>query len=185
MAENTPRAGRSSRAVSLFRISALAALLATFAGAAQPLPAQSPATYFVDDVDATKFPNVTFRMRAVDLNNKVLTGLTNANVPVFENGKQVPTTNVTVTPRDDGPMTIFFVVDQGAGAVYNNSSAFSLGAMRKVMSRLIDGGFFRDGRDQVKVLVRENIPVNNDRTVPRLNLTNKASEFSNLSLIHI
>lgn len=184
MADNTFRAGRSSRAVSLFRISALVALLATLAGTAQPLPAQSPATYFVDDVDATKFPNVTFRLRAVDLNNKVLTGLTNANVPVFENGKQVPTTNVTVTPRDDGPMTIFFVVDQGANAVYNNFSAFSLGAMRKVMSRLIDGGFFRDGRDQVKVLVRENIPVNNDRTVPRQDLTTKASEFSNFVSIY-
>lgn len=64
----------------------------------------------------------------------------------------MPTTNVTVTPRDNGPMTIFFVVDQGANAVYNNFSAFSLGAMRKVMSRLIDGGFFAMGAIRSKCL---------------------------------
>ncbi|MBX7212650.1 MAG: FHA domain-containing protein [Thermoflexales bacterium] len=146
--------------------------------------AQTNATYFIDDVDATRFPTVSFRLRAVDLNNKVVTGLTSANLPVYENGKQVPAANVTITPRDDGPMTIFFVVDQGANALYNNFSAFSLGAMRKSMSRLVEGGFFREGRDRVKVLVRENIPINNDRTVPRLDTTSKASEFTNFLSIY-
>ncbi len=184
MASLFPRLDRRVSGVFLFRAAVALAVFATIAGSPRSLPAQSPATYFVDDVDASKFPTVTFRMRAVDLNNKVLTGLTSANVAVFENGKQVPAPNVTVTPRDDGPITLFFVVDQGANAVYNNFSAFSLGAMRKVMTRLIEGGFFKDGRDQVKVLVRENIPVNNDRTVPRLNLTTKASEFSNFISIY-
>lgn len=166
------------------RLWALVATLGVILGAPRALPAQAPATYFVDDVDASRFPTVTFQMRAVDLNNKVLTNLTSANVAVYENGKQVPAANVTVTPRDDGPLTVYFVIDQGANAVYSNFSAFTLGAVRKAMNRLVEGGYFKDGRDRVKVYVRENIPVNNDRTVPRLDLTSKTSEFSNFVSIY-
>jgi hypothetical protein len=134
--------------------------------------AQSGATYFVSDVDASAFPSVQFRLRGVDLENKVVGGLDAPNVlSVYENGQQAG--DVQVTPNTDGPINYIFVVDQGR---VSNYSQFQLGNVRQVFSTLISGGYFVDGRDTVSVLGRQNIT--SDQTVTLLPATQSGSNLT-------
>jgi hypothetical protein len=142
--------------------------LITVVGAA----AQTGATYFVSDVDGSGFPLVQFRLRAVDLDNKVVGGLDAPNVlSVYENGQQAG--DVQVTPSTDGPINYVFVIDQGR---VSNYSQFQLSNVRQVFSTLISGGYFVDGRDTVSVLGRQNIT--SDQTVTLLPATQSGSDLT-------
>jgi hypothetical protein len=134
--------------------------------------AQSGATYFISDVDGSSFPLVRFRLRAVDLDNKVVGGLDAPNaLSVYENGQQA--NDVQVTPNTDGPINYIFVVDQGR---VSNYSQFQLSSVRQVFSTLISGGYFVDGRDTVSVLGRQNIT--SDQTVTLLPATQSGSNLT-------
>lgn len=155
-----------------FRLVVLTAALLSLLSKGEPGSAQAGTTYFVTDVDASTFPNVTFRLRALDLNNRVVAGLSNANLAVYENGEQVPAENVQVTPHDDGPITFLFLIDHGRLA---NFSEFGTQNIRQVFSVLVDSGIFVNDRDQLEVMVRENI--NTDRTEPRLGPTQQGADL--------
>lgn len=142
-----------------FRIVVLAAAFLPLLAKGEPASAQTGATFFITDVDASQFPSVTFRLRALDLNNHVVPGLSSANLTVFENGEQVPADNVQVTPHDDGPITFLFLVDHGRLHNFKVSGAQNI---RQVFSALLDSGVFLEGTDWVEVMVRRNI--NADRT---------------------
>ena len=142
-----------------FRLVVLTVALLSLLANGEPGSAQAGTTYFVTDVDASLFPTVTFRLRALDFNNRVVGGLSNTNLAVYENGEQVPAENVQVTPHDDGPITFLFLVDHGKLHNFKVSGAQNI---RQVFSALLDGGVFVDGRDWVEVMVRTNI--NADRT---------------------
>ena len=134
--------------------------------------AQTGATYFVSDVDSSAFPLVRFKLRAVDLENKVVSGLNAPNVlSVFENGQQAG--DVEVTPISDGPINYIFMIDQGR---VSNYSQFRLSNIRQVISTLVSGGYFVDGQDSVMVLGRQNI--NSDQTVTLLPATQTGSELT-------
>ncbi len=134
--------------------------------------AQTGATYFVSDVDSSAFPLVRFKLRAVDLENKVVSGLNAPNVlSVFENGQQAG--DVEVTPKSDGPINYIFMIDQGR---VSNYSQFRLSNIRQVISTLVSGGYFVDGQDSVMVLGRQNI--NSDQTVTLLPATQTGSELT-------
>jgi FHA domain len=137
-----------------------------------PGAAQASNTYYISTVDSSKFPLVQFRLRALDLNNIAIGNLTPANLPVFENGKPVPAKDVQVTSHTDGPLTIVFVVDLGAQSNY----AANIGALRQAIARLVDGGYFVDGRDTVKLVVRDN-PGSGDRTTTKLAPTSHGREL--------
>jgi hypothetical protein len=132
---------------------------------------QAGRTFFVTDVDASVFPGVQFHMRAVDLDNKVITGLNPTNLAVYENGQQV--SDLQVTPNADGPVTYIFVIDQGRLA---NFTSFQLSNIRQVISSLVSGGYFVDGRDTVLVLGRQFI--NSDQTVTLLPATQTATDLT-------
>ena len=134
--------------------------------------AQASNTYFITDVNSSKFPTISFTLRAIDSDNHAIPDLTAANLPVFENGKPVPAKDVRVTPHTDGPLAIVFVVDLGAQSNYQNI----LSALRMSISRLVDGGTFVDGRDTVKLIVREN-PGSGDRTSSKIGPTTKGREL--------
>ena len=136
--------------------------------------AQSVNTYFITNVDAGHFPKITFRLRALDANNHVVPDLTSANLSLFENGKPVPPQNVQVTPHNDGPLTIVFVIDQGAQSNYQAVQ----NALKQAISQLVDGGYFVDGRDTVKLVVREN-PGTGDRTTTKLGATQQGRDLLN------
>ena len=134
--------------------------------------AQTGATYFVSDVDPSTFPLVQFKLRAVDLENKVVGGLNAPNVlSVFENGQQAG--DVQVTPQSDGPINYIFMIDQGR---VSNYTQLKLGNIRQVISTLVSGDYFREGRDTVMVLGRQN--VNSDQTVTLLPATQTGSELT-------
>jgi hypothetical protein len=107
------------------------------------------------------------------LNNRVVAGLNNTNLTVYENGEAVPAGNVQVTPHDDGPITFLFLIDHGRLANFNEFGAQNI---RQVFSAILDSGVFVDGRDQLEVMVRENI--NTDRTEPRLGPTQKGADLT-------
>jgi hypothetical protein len=141
-----------------------------------PLPlatlAQGNEIYFISDVDCTSaYPNVTFKLRAVDLTNKVVTTLSNSNVTVFENGVQA--TNVTVTPQNNGPVNYIFVIDQGQ---LNNYRSFGLPNMKLAISTLVNGGFFVSGTDEVMVMARQNF--NGEIDFTWLNPTQQGSDLT-------
>jgi len=156
-----------------FVIVVLATALLSLLAGGEPASAQAGTTFFVTDVDASAFPSVSFRLRALDLNNRVVGGLTNTNLTVYENGEQVPAENVQVTPHDDGPITFLFLLDHGKQA---NFSSFGPQNIRQVFRALLDSGVFVDGRDQLEVMVREHI--NTDRTEPRLGPTQQGSDLT-------
>jgi hypothetical protein len=133
--------------------------------------AQTGLTYFIADVDASSFPTVHFNLRAVDLANKAVSGLNSSNLTVFENGQQV--SGLEVTPHGDGPITYIFVLDQGTFANYVN---FQHNNMRQVITSLVSGGYFVDGRDTVMVLGR--YFENSDQTVTWLPATQTATDLT-------
>ncbi|MCL4505426.1 MAG: FHA domain-containing protein [Chloroflexi bacterium] len=149
-------------------------LLLSVFGRTLPGFAQSVNTYFITNVDSSHFPNIQFRLRALDSNNHAVTDLTSANLPLFENGKPVPPQNVQVTPHNDGPLTIVFVIDQGAQSNYQAVQ----NALKQAISHLVDGGYFVDGRDTVKLVVREN-PGAGDRTTVKLGATQQGRDLLN------
>ena len=65
----------------------LALLLAAIIGISSAA-AQAGLTFFITDVDAEAFPQVTFSLRAVELGNNVVSSLNESNVTVYENGEQ-------------------------------------------------------------------------------------------------
>lgn len=133
--------------------------------------AQAGMNFFVTDVDSSGFPNVTFSLRAVDLTNKAVGGLSASNITVYENGEEV--SDLQVTPHTDGPIALIFLVDQGRLA---NFTSFTLSNTRLAITTLVSGGYFIDGRDTVQVLGRQN--VNSDQTVELLPPTSKATDLT-------
>jgi hypothetical protein len=156
-----------------FRLVVLTAVLFSLLARSAPASAQGGTNFFVTDVDAGQFPAVTFQMRALDLNNRVVSGFSNANLTVYENGEQVPAGDVQVTQHDDCPVTFLFLIDHGRLA---NFREFGTQNIRQVFSALLDSGVFVDGRDTLEVMVRENI--NTDRTEPRLGPTQQGGDLA-------
>ena len=156
-----------------FRLAVLTLALISLIGRGQPAWAQAGTTFFITDVDSSQFPTVSFQLRAVDLNNRVVDGLANTDLTIYENGKPVPAENVQVTPHDDGPITFLFLIDHGR---LSNFSEFGPQNIRQVFTALAGSGAFVDGRDQLEVMVRENI--NNDRTETRLGPTQKIGDLT-------
>lgn len=138
---------------------------------ALPAAAQTGQTYFITNVDSSAFPQVDFSLRAIDLNNKVVTGLNASNTAVYENGQQAQSTEIT--PHADGPITYIFVIDQGRLANYTN---FGLNNIRSALTTLVSGGYFNDGQDTVLVLGRQN--VSSDQTVELLPATQAGSDLT-------
>src|SRR6476646_10881036 len=119
----------------------------------QSTAAQATTTYFVTDVDTTQFPDVTFKLRALDIKTNALTNLNNTSFTVYENGQSVP--NITVTPRSDAPLSIVFIIDLGH---FSNYLSFGFDNLRPAISSLVTtNGLFVEGRDTVQVLGRQNV----------------------------
>ncbi|HMK08258.1 MAG TPA: hypothetical protein VK449_04415, partial [Anaerolineales bacterium] len=157
-----------------FRLVLLTAVVISLLAPGAAAAAQAGGTtFFVTEVNADQFPTVNFQLRALDLNNQVVSGLSNDNLTVYENGQQVPAESVQVTPRDDCPITFLFLIDHGRLA---NFREFGTQNVRQIFSALVDSGVFVDGRDQVEVMVRENI--NTDRTEPRLGPTRQGGDLT-------
>jgi len=133
--------------------------------------AQSGTTFFVTNVNSSGFPVVTFDMRAVTLGQKVVSGLNAGDVTVYENGQEA--SDVQVTPKEDGPITYIFVIDQGRLA---NFQTFGVNNMRQAITTLVSGGFFKDGKDTVMVLARQN--TDSDQTVTLLPATQTGSDLT-------
>jgi len=134
--------------------------------------AQGATTFFVTNVDASRFPEVQFQLRAVGLGNQVVPSLNSANLAVYENGQVVP--NVQIAARNDGPINIVFVLDQGQYTYY--LYYFGLNNIRQAITTLVSGGHFVDSRDTVSVLGRQNI--NSDQTVTLLPATHKGADLT-------
>ena len=96
--------------------------------------AQAGTTFFITDVDTSAFPNVTFSLRAADLNNQAVGGLNASNISVYENGEEV--TNLEVTPHTDGAMALIFLIDQGHFA---NFTSFTLNNTRLAITTGVFG----------------------------------------------
>ena len=122
--------------------------------------AQTGPTYCISQVDAKNYPNVQFRLRALDAQNRSVTGLTSTTLPIFENGQQVPPEKVQITPHNDGPATLIFVIDRGRAASF---AAFGVANMQQAINQFVAGGHFKDDIDTTQVMLREN-QNNNDQT---------------------
>jgi hypothetical protein len=148
----------------------LTLLLAAFIGVSSAA-AQAGLTFIITEVDAEGFPQVSFNLRAIELGNNVISSLNESNVTVYENGEQV--SGLEITQNQDGPITYIFVIDQGR---LSNFTSFGLANIRQVISTLVSGGYFVDGRDTVMVLGRQHI--NSDQTVVLLPATQTATDLT-------
>jgi hypothetical protein len=162
----------------LLRLCLATVLVAIMLGMPAGATAQGTITFFISGVDASHFPDITFQMRAVDLNNQVVSNLSNTNISVYENGQLVP--GAQVTPHTDGPLNVIFAVDLGR---FSRFHIIGFNNARLAISSLVSGGYFVDGRDSVEVLARQNIT--SDQTVvlwpstqTGTDLTNFAANFS-------
>ncbi len=162
----------------LSRLCLAAVLLAVMLGLPPGAAAQGTTTFFISGVDASHFPDITFQLRAVDLNNQVVSNLNSTNIGVYENGQLVP--NSQVTPHTDGPLNVIFAIDLGR---FSRFHIIGFNNARLAISSLVTGGYFVDGRDSVEVLARQNIT--SDQTVvlwpstqTGTDLTNFAANFS-------
>jgi hypothetical protein len=133
--------------------------------------AQAGTTFFVSNVDSSGFPLVTFNLRAVQLDNQVVSGLNANTLTIYENGQEA--SDVKVTPSEDGPITYVFVIDQGRLANYQT---FGISNIRQAITSLVSGGYFKDGTDTVMVLARQNI--DSDQTVTLLQPTQSGSDLT-------
>jgi pSer/pThr/pTyr-binding forkhead associated (FHA) protein len=156
-----------------FRLAVLTLALISLIGRGQPAWAQAGTIFFITDVDSSQFPNVSFQLRAVDLNNRVVDGLSSTDLTIYENGQPVAPETVKVVPHNDGPITFLFLIDHGRLANFNE---FGPQNIRQVFSALAGSGVFVNGRDQLEVMVRENI--NNDRTETRLGPTQEIGDLT-------
>ena len=136
-----------------------------------PTAAQGTTTYFITNVDSSQFPDITFRLRAIDANNKVVTSLNNTSFTVYDDGQAV--TDIQVTPQSDGPINLVYVVDLGRS---NNYSSLGLDQIRQAFSTLITGGFFVENRDTIQVLARQNMT--GDDTIELRHPSSKTSDFT-------
>lgn len=157
-------------ALRIGRAVAIAVLLSAVVGVFAAI-GQAASTFFVTEVDAAAFPQVSFNLRAVELGNQVVSGLNESSLTVYENGEQV--SDISVTQNEDGAITYIFVIDQGRASSY---TSFGISNLRQVISTLVSGGYFEDGRDTVMVLGRQNIT--SDQTVDLLPATQTASELT-------
>jgi len=155
------------------RLIVLTAVVFSLLSVGAPASAQGGTNFFITAVDASAFPTVTFELRALDVNNRVVAGLSNTNLTVYENGEPLTDGAVQVTPHDDCPITFLFLIDHGRLA---NFREFGTQNVRQVFSALLESGVFVDGRDTLEVLVRENI--NSDRTEPRLGPTQQGGDLT-------
>ena len=155
----------------LWTTALLFGLLAALFYLPQPSAAQGTTTYFISDVDASQFPDVTFRLRAVDINNKVVTNLNNTSFTVYDDGQAVP--DKQVTPQSDGPLHVIYVLDLGR---FSNYHILGYDATRQAISTLVTGGFFIDGRDTFQVLARQNL--NGDQTVELRHPSTKVTDLT-------
>ena len=133
--------------------------------------AQAGLTFFVTEVNAEAFPQVTFDLRAIELGNNEVSSLNESNLTVYESGEQV--SDLVITQNQDGAITYIYVIDQGFLA---NFTSFGIPNIRQVISTLVSGGYFVDGRDTVMVLGRQNI--NTDQTVVLLPATQTATDLT-------
>ena len=156
----------------LFRLAVLTLTLISLVGQVEPAWGQAGTTFFITDVNSSQFPTVSFRLRAIDLNNRVVDGFDSSNLTVYENGQPVPAEGVQVTAHDDGPIAFLFLLDHGRLANFNE---FGPQNIRQVFSALAGSGVFVNGRDQVEVMVRENM--NTDRTEARLGPTQEIGDL--------
>jgi hypothetical protein len=139
----------------------------------QPMAAQATTTYFVTNVNSSQFPDVSFSLRALDINNNTLTNLNNTSFTVYENGQAVP--NISVTPHADAPISIVFVIDLGR---FSNYVFFGNDNLRQAISTLVTtNGLFVEGKDTVQVLGRQNN--NGDQTLELRHATNASADLTN------
>lgn len=137
-----------NRTYRTYLLSTLAALVAAISFTADGL-AQASRTFFISDVDASQFPTVSFRLRAVDIDNRVVEGLNSESLTVYENGQQVG--EVQVTPHQDGPITYIFVIDAGSNYLSMNRQI----PVVQVLNTLATDEYFRDGVDTAVILARQ------------------------------
>ncbi|HRE28498.1 MAG TPA: hypothetical protein PK954_17775 [Anaerolineales bacterium] len=110
-----------------------------------PLAAQAQGgrVFYISEVDSSKFPRVSFRLRVVDSQaNRVVTGLTDRDIAIYENGVQQ--TGVTVSAQNTGPVFFTFLIDQGRSHNYNAFGNQNSGLLQAV-SDLVNGGAFQPG----------------------------------------
>ncbi len=155
----------------LFRRTIVAAALLALLASATVALAQTANTFFITEVDTAAFPVVLFSLRAVDLSNQPVAGLSASNMTVFENGQ--PIADLEVTPHTDGPITYILMLDLGRLSNFETSQG---NYIRQVISTLAGGGYFIDDRDTVMVLARQN--VNSDQTVTLLPATQTATDLT-------
>jgi hypothetical protein len=133
--------------------------------------AQAGLTYFVTDVDASAFPSVSFEMRATDLGNDVVSGLSAEDLTAFENGEEVG--DLELTPHEDGAITYIIVLDLGR---LSNYRSFGENRIRQVLTTLSTGGYFIDNLDTVLVLGRRN--ETSDQTVTMMPATQSSADLT-------
>jgi|GEM_PF-1488897 pSer/pThr/pTyr-binding forkhead associated (FHA) protein len=133
--------------------------------------AQGAATFFVTNVDVSRFPEVRFELRAVGLDNQAVSNLNTANLSIYENGQIV--SNAQIAARNEGPINVIFVIDQGQYTYYQY---FGLNNIRQAITTWVSGKYFVDNRDSVSVLGRQNF--NSDQTVTLLPATRKGTDLT-------
>lgn len=130
------------------------------------------ADIFIWETTAEDFPEVRVTFRAVDADGAVMGDLLPDDFSVYDNETAIP--SFELESRDDGPVHVVFLIDQGR---YANYRAFGMEAIHGVMTYLVDGSYFREGVDTVEVLSQVNDGTG-QRTVVLLDRTQSAEAFT-------
>ncbi len=130
------------------------------------------ADIYVWDTSAENFPQVQMTFRAVDADGMAMSNLLPDDFSVYDNETAIP--NFELESRDDGPIHVIFLIDEGR---YANYRAFGMDALRGVMTYFVEGSYFREGVDTVEVLAQVN-EGGSERTVVLLDRTQSAGAFT-------
>jgi pSer/pThr/pTyr-binding forkhead associated (FHA) protein len=130
------------------------------------------ADIYIWDTSAENFPQVQVTFRAVDPDGVVMGNLLPDDFSVYDNETAIPT--FELESRDDGPIHVIFLIDEGR---YANYRAFGMDELRGVMTYFVEGSYFREGVDTVEVLAQTS-DGSGERTVVLLDQTQSAEAFT-------
>jgi hypothetical protein len=135
--------------------------------------AQAAASYCISAIDASQWPKVSMRFRALNSDGRFVDGL--STVPVFENGQPAEDVQLSQT---DGPLAYAILVDGGRAP-----SRATRQAVQRAIARIAESGAFRNGIDQIHVRVLANTGVTrpSENSEVRIDWTSDASVINTLT----
>jgi hypothetical protein len=139
----------------------------------------SSTQYFITSVDSGTFPDISLRVRAVNVDGDALSDLGADQIQIFEDGNRVSQESITILNSEEGPVAISFLIDMGK----YSKNALSTTRLRVLLNDYLNN-HFRDGIDSIAIYARSDGGETTDRNITLLEPTHSQAELKT-AIAHI